>query len=98
MRIVFRPEARLEVLEAQAWYERRAPGLGYEFARAVDVAVQTAARRPEAHQGVVGGCQRVILRKFPYAVVYRAAEEELLIVAVYHHRRDPQAWKGRLGD
>ena len=28
MRILFRPEARAEVLEAQTWYESRAVGLG----------------------------------------------------------------------
>jgi hypothetical protein len=37
MRIVFRYEAQRELLEARAWYEERSPGLGFEFARAVDV-------------------------------------------------------------
>lgn len=32
----FRPEARLDVLQAQAWSEGQVPGLGSEFARAVD--------------------------------------------------------------
>ena len=34
MRVVFRPEARAELLEARAWYDSRAAGLGLEFARA----------------------------------------------------------------
>ena len=29
MRLVFRPEAQDELLEAQAWYESRSAGLGY---------------------------------------------------------------------
>ena len=43
MRILFRPEARAELLEAQAWYESRATGLGLEFARVVDAAVASAS-------------------------------------------------------
>ena len=48
MRVVFRPEAQRELLEARAWYEERSPGLGFEFARAVDVAVAIAERMPLA--------------------------------------------------
>ncbi len=46
MRILFRPEARTEVLEAQTWYESRAAGLGLEFARAVEAALASAVRNP----------------------------------------------------
>ena len=31
MLVVFRPEAEQELLEAQAWYESRAMGLGFEL-------------------------------------------------------------------
>jgi hypothetical protein len=40
-RFVFRPEARDELLEAQAWYEQRAAGLGAALARAVEAAVES---------------------------------------------------------
>ncbi|RFC41360.1 MAG: hypothetical protein DID89_2727545989 [Candidatus Nitrotoga sp. CP45] len=44
MLVLLRPEAEQELLEAQAWYESKAIGLGFEFARAADVAVATALR------------------------------------------------------
>jgi plasmid stabilization system protein ParE len=97
MRVVFRPEARLEVLEAQAWYEARSPGLGFEFARAVDAAMVSALRNPLAYAQVETDCRRVILRRFPYALIYRPRADELLIVAVFHHRREPSTWQGRAG-
>ena len=48
------------------------------------------ARHPEgfAHAGIAD-CRRILLRKFPYSLVYRASGDDLLIVAVLHHRRDP---------
>ena len=30
--LLFRPEARLELLDAQEWYEGNVPGLGEDFA------------------------------------------------------------------
>lgn len=44
MRVQFRPEAKTEALEAKAWYEAHVPGLGYEFARALEAAIQSAVR------------------------------------------------------
>ena len=76
-------------MEAQAWYESRAVGLGLEFARAVDAAVSSAVRDPEAFALVAGNWRRVLLRRLPFSLVYRVRGDELLVVAVFHHRRDP---------
>lgn len=95
MRVFFRPEARDELLEAQAWYEAHAIGLGQEFARAFEVALQSACRQPAGFAEVEEGCRRVVLRRFPYSLYYRAAGDELLVVAVFHHRRPPPARQGR---
>jgi plasmid stabilization system protein ParE len=89
MRILFRPQAKDEALAAQAWYESRATGLGLEFARALEAAVAAAARNPEMFAFVVGDCRRVLLRKFPFSMVYRVLGDEFLVIAVFHHRRDP---------
>ena len=89
MRVLFRPEARAEVLEAQAWYESRATGLGLEFARALDAAVASAARNPDVCAQIAGSCRRVLLRKFPFSMVFRVGADGLLVIAVFHHRRNP---------
>lgn len=39
--LVFRPEARAEVREARERYEAQSPGLGLEFARAVEAVLAT---------------------------------------------------------
>lgn len=33
MKVLFRPEAELEIHDAKAWYDSCSPGLGFEFAR-----------------------------------------------------------------
>jgi len=97
MRVLFRPEARAEVLEAQNWYESRAIGLGLEFARVVDAAIASAARDPELFAFVAGSCRRILLRRFPFSLVFRVRGDELLVIAVFHHRRNPSRLTQRAG-
>jgi plasmid stabilization system protein ParE len=97
MLLVFRPEAEVELLEAKAWYEARSPGLGLEFARAVDAAVSAALRMPRAHPQIEGKFRRVFIRRFPYSIIYLPTSSELVVVSCFHHRREPGSWLGKLG-
>jgi hypothetical protein len=93
VQIVFRPEAAREVLQAQAWYEARVRGLGLTFAQAVDVAVERAQRSPFAFRVIEPPYRHVILRRFPYSIIYKVDEVELVVVACLHHRKSPQSWR-----
>lgn len=92
MLLVVRPEAAAELLEAQAWYEQRSPGLGFEFARAADAAVARAVRMPLAFPRIEADFRHVITRKFPYSVIYHPSDSELVLVSFFHHRRRPGTW------
>ncbi len=92
MQWVFRPEARQELLEAQAWYEARSPGLGFEFARAIDAALARALRMPLAFPCIEGEFRHVITRKFPYSLIYQVSGSELVVLSCFHHRRQPGSW------
>lgn len=98
MRVTFRPEAERELLLAKSWYESKAPGLGFEFARAADAAFCTALRNPRAYPRVEGECRRILLRKFPYALIYMPTDDFLLVVACFHQQREPGMWVERLED
>jgi hypothetical protein len=43
-----------------------------------------------------GPVRRYLLVRFPHAVFYNAGPDRLLILAVLHTRRHPDAWKRRL--
>ncbi|MEQ1591319.1 MAG: hypothetical protein ABL892_02915 [Thiobacillaceae bacterium] len=98
MRLVFRPETQQELLAAQAWYEARSPGLGFEFARAVDAAVALALRLPQAQPCIAGEFRHVITRKFPYSIIYHASGLELVVVSCFHHSRRPRSWQAKASD
>ena len=67
-------------------------GLGFEFARAVDVAIARVRRMPLAYPCIEADFRHVITRKFPYSIIYHASEFEVVVVSCFHHRRKPGSW------
>lgn len=94
-RVLFRPQAEAEALEARDWYEARRAGLGREFARDLDRAIDMIADNPAAFARIHGHGRRSILKRFPYAIYFRALRADVLILAVVHGRRHPRRWKSR---
>jgi toxin ParE1/3/4 len=89
-----------EAAEAAAWYEAQRRGLGDEFQRAVEAALdllEDEAVPLVPMPGAVArlGVKRLILRRFPYDVVVREAGDELVVIAFAHHSRRPGYWRRR---
>jgi plasmid stabilization system protein ParE len=92
-------QAAVEAIEAAAWYEHERPGLGKEFDRAVNAAIDLLEDEivPLANLPGTAGTKRLLLRRFPYDIVVREFPEEIVIVAVAHQSRRPGYWRDRLG-
>jgi plasmid stabilization system protein ParE len=94
-RLVFRPEAETELLDARAWYEGERVGLGAIFAAAVETTVTPILQNPLAFPRVKGDTRRALVRQFPYAVYFRPIDDEVIVLAVMHGRRNPRHWRSR---
>ena len=94
-RLVFRPEAEAELLDARAWYEAERVALGAVFAAAVETAVTAILNNPLAYPRVKGDTRRAPIRRSPYAVYFRPNEDEIIVLAVMHGRRHPRNWRSR---
>ena len=76
--VVFRPQAVDEALEAQAWYESRRAGLGNAFGSAVDALIGRIASNPLLYHCVHLDTRRAVLSRFPYAVYFRATNDQVV--------------------
>jgi toxin ParE1/3/4 len=94
-RLVFRPEAEAELLDARAWYEGERVGLGAIFAAAVEATVTAILQNPLAYPRVKGDIRRSVVRRFPYAVYFSSVDYEIIVLAVIHGRRNPRHWRSR---
>ncbi|MFC1707118.1 type II toxin-antitoxin system RelE/ParE family toxin [Planctomycetota bacterium] len=92
-------EAEADLRAAMEWYDERQPGLGERFLDAVKAALQMVAANPAIGSRPPGvedrDAKRVLVRRFPYAVVYYLTDQEIRVVAVAHGRRRPGYWRGR---
>lgn len=93
-------EATAEVSEAAGWYESQRPGLGVEFMRAVDAALDLLEEEIVPLTTVPGnagkrGAKRLVLKRFPYSVVVNEKSNEVIVVAFAHQSRRPGYWRGR---
>jgi len=95
LEVVFRPAARAEFDGATLWYEDRQPGLGAQFVVEIDRAVELAARYPDRYPLKHGEIRCIQTRRFPYSVFYVIESGRIVVVAVFHARRDPAVWRAR---
>lgn len=91
----FHPKARGELEKSALFYDGKFPGLGLEFATEVQTAVAFAFAHPEAGTPVSNEFRRVIVRRFPFSIVYRTKGTFIYIIAVAHQRRHPDYWSDR---
>jgi plasmid stabilization system protein ParE len=91
----FHHEAEEEFTEAASFYESRVPGLGWAFVGEVERAITFARTNPEAGSPLGEKVRRMLVRRFPYSVIYRGEAERLLILAIAHQHRRPGYWRHR---
>ena len=92
----FHPEAWAEFETAESWYRQRSPDAGLRFLAAVYDALEEISRRPQTWPACSYGSRKLVLQRFPYAVIYRETESRIEILAISHGHRRPGYWRHRL--
>lgn len=95
LRVAFRRAAIAEFEEAATWYESQRRGLGVEFTFEVGQAIERLAESPARYPVVFGDIRRAVTRRFPYAIYFRIRANMVVVLAVFHGRRDPRVWQRR---
>ncbi len=96
LQVSFRRPARLEFIDAAAWYEARQPDLGIEFIAEIERCIALAAEHPLLYAVIYSGIRRVVAERFPYSVYFRAEPKCIIVLAVFHVRRNPPIWQQRI--
>jgi toxin ParE1/3/4 len=91
----FHPEAELELLEAADFYDHERPGLGSDFLDEVDRALRGVIEHPESSPMALGLTRKLVLRRFPYSVMYYLMDEGIVVSSIAHQRRRPYYWRDR---
>ncbi len=96
MRVRFLTPAEIEMFEASVYYENQVSTLGDDFLNVIEEAVDDLAAHPQAWPEIEKGVRRQLVRRFPYSLIYAIHENEIVILAVMHHKQKPNYWIDRL--
>ena len=91
----FDPAAQRELNEAAAFYDAEDPGLGGAFLGAAERAFEQIQVFPESSPVSLDPVRTKVLSAFPFSVIYWVTDEVIIDLAVAHHRRRPEYWRGR---
>jgi plasmid stabilization system protein ParE len=94
-RLTIQPEAVGEANDAFNWYEDRQPGLGHELYRELTRCLEFVLEHPQMSRVAYRRLRKRKLDRFPYLVVYRESELEVIVVSIFHGSRNPAAWRRR---
>jgi len=94
-RLIVRPEAEAEIADAFDWYEDRVPGLGSDFLLCLDAVFSSIARTPQQHPRVHNIIRRALTRRFPYEVFFVEDNKRVVVLSVFHARRNPVKWQAQ---
>jgi toxin ParE1/3/4 len=89
-------EAEDELRETLDSYESKKTGLGGEFRREFEAALQRVRENPQAYAAEDdSGIRYCPLHQFPYSLAYVELDDRIWVAAVAHHRRRPRYWARR---
>lgn len=98
-RLRIRPEATRELHEAITWYESDHPGRGLRFHEAVMDELRHVREAP--HTFPLWRRRKdvrfVVVRSFPYKVIFVVEEDGPMVYAIAADKRRPGYWRKRLG-
>ncbi len=93
--LVISSEAQREITEALLWYRGKAPYLDREFINCIENGFSMIRRNPLMFPAVHKHYRKLLIKRFPYQIIYTVQESEILVLAVFHARKNPERWKNR---
>ena len=92
----FHPEARAEANAAFEFYKIKSAQAALNFDDELRAAYNSLRTFPGLYAQYLHGTRRILLKRYPYSVVFRELPEVIQIIAVAHAKRRPGYWTKRL--
>ena len=88
--------ARRELTDAIRYYKRQYPRLGDEFRDEAWETIRRIIKFPHAWHPLSGTIRRCQMQRFPYGIIYKPFDSEILIISIAHLHQAPDHWRSRV--
>lgn len=95
LELVVHPAAEAEGREAWLRYRAIDPAIASRFLAALDRAMSRLGENPDLWPSYLHGTRRLLVQRFPFAIIYRVSSHFTLVVTIAHQRRRPDYWRRR---
>lgn len=93
----FLAPALAELRDTAEYYETQVAGLGADFLREIELAIDRILQFPEAWGRISKNFRHCNLRRFPHTIIYALdAPGGILVVSIFHQSRAPLSWRKNL--
>jgi plasmid stabilization system protein ParE len=92
--IRLRGRALADVSKIRAWYRKIDPSLEDRFLESLNNGLDRIEARPLTYQAIYRNTRRALLYKFPYSIYYVVVDSRIIVLAVIHHKRNPEIAQG----
>ena len=94
-RLIVEAQAEAEIIEATTWYGRRREFVRRAFLDEVTTSLAAIERNPLQYQVIQGTVRRAMVGRFPYALLYSVAGDDVVVTVCIDSSREPKRWHGR---
>jgi mRNA-degrading endonuclease RelE of RelBE toxin-antitoxin system len=94
--VIFDESVYVDLNEIQSWYSKQREGLDAEFLLSFEASVQKIIRNPNAYPVLIDTARAILLRRFPYRIIYKIYSEKIIVFGVFHTSRNPSLISKRL--
>jgi plasmid stabilization system protein ParE len=85
----------MEFTDALRWYANRSPHVALTFDSEFDEVLAKIAASPDRFPNFDVRHRYVLMRRFPFQVIYRRMGDTVTIIALAHTSREPGYWTDR---
>ena len=86
-----------DVAEALDYYDTISATLSLRFEEELNTAFDSLEKQPYNYFRLQKNYRRIVLPSFPYMIVYRIEERTVVIVALFHQKKNPNKLFNRFG-
>ena len=96
MKIEYHPAVADELEQIRDYYEDKSVGLGKVFVDELEHQLFNIAAMPSRWMVVRGDVRRSLMKRFPYVILFRSVDDEIIrVTVVKHEKRHPAFGLGR---
>ena len=88
--LIIRPHAVEMAENAYQWYEEQQTGLGDLFMSELDSCYDKIEVWPISDNIIRKDFRQIVLKRFPFVIVYKIVQERVVVYSVFHTSRNPR--------